>query len=295
VASVAKFEVLTGNKAKAHALAEGYFRSADPLAGDVPAKARRTAELHDELARMVPKQNEMFVGSAVAKYESLLPGHAEAIIKIASLLASTGRSDEAFAKLEKLQRGVSPRIVATAAVTALSAAPDAKYFARVKAWIDAAKGEDVRMIEAEYLGLLSNHAGAATLYDSVLKDQPRNVAALNNLAWLLSADASTADRALELLERASQEIGLTGELLDTRARIRLARGEPMLAIADAGEALKHDKTALRYFHLAIATQTVKPSETEAYFQEAIQRGLTERMVHPKDVETFRNLAKPVLK
>lgn len=299
IAAVAKYECLCGNLGQAHALAESYFRTADPLAGDVPAKTARTAELHDELARLVFRSgktgSEAFVDSAVAKYEALLPGRAESLLKIASLLAAAGRGEEAFAKLEKLQRGIPTRIVASAAVTALNVAGgNDRQFERTRFWIETAKAQEtaaMRFCEAEYFMLKGDLATASAIYEAILKEQPHSVAALNNLAWLLAADPETAKRALDLLEKAMQEVGLTGELLDTRSRIRLAMSEPALAVADANEALRYEKTALRFFHLALATQSLKPAETAAYFKEAKSLGLTERMIHPKDVPIFRKLDK----
>lgn len=293
IAAVAKLEALRGNTSRALELAEGYFRSSDPLAGDVPAKTTRTAELLDDLARLTHRSE--FADAAILKYESLLPGRAEALLRLTSLLASLNRGDEAFGKFDKLSRGVSKRVVATAAVTTLRLAGGSpEHKALVKKWIDAAKAEEprsIRLVEAEYLMLTGEYTAAEAIYEAVLKEQPRNVAALNNLAWLLAAKPECADRALQLIDEAAKETGLTGELLDTRARVRLAAKQPALAALDAEEALKHSKTALRYFHLALAKNELQSPEGEKLFREAKQRGLTDRQIHPADVPVYQALSK----
>jgi tetratricopeptide (TPR) repeat protein len=294
VAAVARFEAVAGQPAKALMLAESYFRSADPLAGDVPAKTLRTAELHADLARLLlttdKAQAMPFVEAAVAKYESLLPGRAEVLVKMAALLAAADRSPEALAKIGKLRRGLPMRVVAAAGVTAIGedASPT------VLAWIREAQAEDAkatRAIVAEYALKTGDVETAKNVYREILGDDSHDAAALNNLAWLLAADPATAPEALAHIARAATEAGLTGELLDTRARVKLAMGDAAGAIADASEALRYEKTALRFFHLALATQSLKPEESTKYFAEAMKLGLTEKHVHPMDRAAFRLLSK----
>ena len=116
--------------------------------------------------------------------------------------------------------------------------------------------------------------------------------ALNNLAWLQAADPRTAEKALDLVTRATREGGLTGDLLDTRARVRITLKQFAAAEGDLAEAISHDPTALRWFHVALLRMSQTPqATTEAgkAFAEAKRRGLDARTIHPADLPTFRVL------
>lgn len=116
--------------------------------------------------------------------------------------------------------------------------------------------------------------------------------ALNNLAWVLAADPKNAEKALDLVARATREGGLTGDLLDTRARVRVTLKQFDLAERDLAEAIGHEPTPLRWFHVAVLrTSQTPPQPVEAgkAFEEAKRRGLTERSIHPADLATYRAL------
>src|SRR5262249_41886438 len=134
-------------------------------------------------------------------------------------------------------------------------------------------------------------------FELALKKEPRNVVALNNQAWLLATDPQTAEKAMDLITRATRGRGLTGDLLDTRARVRITLKEFKKAEEDLAEAISHDPSPLRWFHVAVLRMNqTKPAKEEAAkaFAEAKRRGLTERMIHPADLPTYRVLdaAKP---
>jgi Tfp pilus assembly protein PilF len=84
---------------------------------------------------------------------------------------------------------------------------------------------------------------------------------------------------------------MTGELLDTRARVKIARKEFAAAEADLTAALTLDRTPLRLFHLALATKGGSPEAAKKHYQEAMERGLREATVHPTDVPAMREMEK----
>ena len=135
--------------------------------------------------------------------------------------------NDAFAKIDQFDRYLTKRVRAMAGLAAVrSGGATDRQFALVKGWLDACLAEDpesvtLRLNEAEFLAVRQDLPGAARVYEDVLKHDPRNVVALNNLAWILAAEPPTAERARELVARATREIGLTGDLLDTRARIEI--------------------------------------------------------------------------
>ena len=105
VAAVGRFECRAGRPARALDVAEAYTRTADPAAGDLPAKSARAAELLDDLARRpgikgTPAGAAM-VRAAVAKYETLLAVRPEALVAAAGLLGADRRATDAFTLIER--------------------------------------------------------------------------------------------------------------------------------------------------------------------------------------------------
>jgi tetratricopeptide (TPR) repeat protein len=303
VAAAARCEAKAGHPEAALALAEGYARSADPAAGNHLARAGRVAELLDELSRLpgvrgTPAGRAM-TDAAVDRYASLVPIRAEAVVGVAGALAADGRAAEAFARVDALDRHVPARVKAAAGLAVVrNGEVTERQAAAVREWLDACLAEGqrsaaVRMNRAEFLALRRDVAGAAAEFEAVVASDPRNVVALNNLAWLLAADPATAGRALELVARATREVGLTGDLLDTRARVRLTLKQFDDAERDLTDAIRLEPTGLRWFHLALAHQGRTPAraaEARDAFREALRRGLTPRGVHPADRAAFDALA-----
>jgi len=302
VTAAARYECKAGRPEKAFALAEGYTRTADANAGDLPSKSARAAELLDELARLPNVRRTPFgtqmTNSAVRRYEDLIPTRPEACVAAAGALASDGRVAEAFALIEKHGKPLPHRLRAAAGLAALRAgnASD-RQFTIVREWLDAALTEEpaslaLRLNEGEFFALMQDYPASEKTYLTVLERDPRNVVALNNLAWILAPRPESSARALELVDRAVAEVGLTGELLDTRARVRIAAKQFDLAERDLVEALSQEKTPLRMFHLALAKDGQSPprrDEARDAFRKAKDRGLDAKAVHPADLPAYRAL------
>jgi tetratricopeptide (TPR) repeat protein len=164
----------------------------------------------------------------------------------------------------------------------------------VQKWIEACLAEEptsttLLLQRAEFLALRQDLAGAVAVYEQILAKEPRNVVALNNLAWILAADPQTAERALSLLAQATREVGLTSDLLDTRARVRITLKQFEQAERDLSDAIRAEPTALRWFHLALSRLgqiPAKPEDAARAFQEAKRRGLEPRAIHPADLPTY---------
>ncbi|HEY1189638.1 MAG TPA: hypothetical protein VGE74_18470, partial [Gemmata sp.] len=142
------------------------------------------------------------------------------------------------------------------------------------------------------LALRHNTPAAIAGFEKVLEKEPKNVIALNNLAWLLAVDPATAEKALGLVARATREGGLTGELLDTRARVQITLKQFDAAERDLAEAISHEPTPLRWFHVALLRMSQspqKPAEAQKAFAEAKRRGLEAKSVHPADLPVFKVL------
>jgi tetratricopeptide (TPR) repeat protein len=302
VAAAARLECKAGRPLAGLALAEKYAQSADPGAGDHLTRSGRVAELLDELARL-PNVRGTPAGRAIAdaaveRYAALVPTRPEAVIGLVGVLAADGRAADGFARLERLGRVIPQRVRAAAGLAAVRAGTvTERQAATVQGWIDGCLAEEptsptLLLNRAEFLALRQDLAGAAAEYEKILTADPRNVVALNNLAWILAADPRTAERAQELVARATREVGLTGDLLDTRARVRITLKQFEQAERDLDDAIRLEPTALRWFHLALSRLGQTPprqDDAARAFHEAKRRGLEPRGVHPADLPAYGSL------
>ncbi len=302
VAAVARFEAKAGRPERCVALAEAYIRSADPTAGDFLTRSARVAELLDELARSpkvrgTPVARRM-ADAAVERYEALAPTRPEAVVAVAGLLAADGRTADAFAKIDQFAHYLPARTRTLAGMSALrGGSATGRQFETVRRWLDEQLAADpdsvsLRLTAAEFYALKQDLAAARTAYEWVLAKEPKNVTALNNLAWILAPDPRSTDAALALVDRATREVGVTGELLDTRARIRIAAKQYGQAAKDQKEALNQAPTPLRLFHVAVLRMSEsppQPAEARKFFRDARDGGLEPNGVHPADLPVYRVL------
>jgi predicted Zn-dependent protease len=304
VSAVARFEFRSGRPEKALTILNGYARQSEASPGDLQVRSARSAEVLDRLARDPAVRNtEMgrkITNSAVEKYEAVYPTRPEAVVAAAGLLAADGRSDEAFQRIERFTTVLPARVRVLAGMAAIrSGTPSPAQVARVAEWLATARNEEpeslaVLLNEGEFHSLTFDYPKAEQAFEAVLAVDPQNVVALNNLAWILAAKPGQAAKALSLVARAVKIVGLTGELLDTRARIHIGERAFEAAEQDLQNAVAMERTALRMFHTALAKDSQSPPKTEeakAAFRTAKQLGLQERNVHPKDVPAFRAMEK----
>jgi predicted Zn-dependent protease len=302
LAAIARFEARRGDPEKALSAAEDYARLADSTAGDYLARSAQVAELLDELSRLPnvrgTKAGRLIATAAAERFAAIVPSRPEAIVGVAGALAADGRAAEAFDRIERLGRYLPARLRASAGLAVVRGGPVTDQQAeQVRQWLDACLADEpastpLLLSKAEFLAVRHDVAGSAAAFAKVLAKEPRNVVALNNLAWLLAGDPRTAEKALDLITRATRERGLTGDLLDTRARVRITLKQFKEAEADLAEAISHDPTALRWFHVALLRMNQSPpakDEAAKAFAEAKRRGLDEKLVHPADAATFRLL------
>ncbi len=297
VQAVSRFECRMGRPDAALAHAVAFSRTFDSIPGDLQARAARAAELLDELARKpgirgTPTGRKM-TDAAVEKYEAMFVSRPEAMVAIVGLLSADGRADAGFTKIEKHAAQLPNRVklLAGLAILRTGGATDPQ-FKKVGDWLAAAVQEEpgstaVLSNAGEYHLLRRDLAAAEEAYQAVLKADDQNVVALSNAAWVLAANPDAADRALGMIDRATRAVGLTGELLDTRARVKIAQKEYDAARRDLDAALKSEQTALRLFHLALADHRQdKPDDAGKHFREAKEKGLRAVTVHPTDRDTF---------
>jgi Tfp pilus assembly protein PilF len=128
-------------------------------------------------------------------------------------------------------------------------------------------------------------------YRKILAQEPGNVVALNNLAWLLAQRSSDGSEALEHITAAINGLGRRADLLDTRGLVHLALGQPEKAVADLKAATTEAPTPTRLFHLARAYYLTRDrtTATKVLTEARDRHGLKLRALHPVEQETCQKL------
>ena len=104
--------------------------------------------------------------------------------------------------------------------------------------------------------LLRYHQGRDSeteeLYREILKENPADPTAMNNLAFFLSLHERNLTEAHQLINKAIYAHGRIPNLLDTRSLVYLAQDQPKKALDDLSLALKKQPTSISFFHQAQA-------------------------------------------
>lgn len=136
---------------------------------------------------------------------------------------------------------------------------------------------------------------AEAMYREVLRpdNEPKNVIALNNLAWLLvqrASDPQKVQEALTRIDAAVNGIGRRADLLDTRGLVHLKLGQENAALADFREAAADMPTPAHLFHLARAHYQARDKTTALkVLKQAKESGLQASSLHPVEQEAYQRL------
>jgi len=126
------------------------------------------------------------------------------------------------------------------------------------------------------LGILEEGPGgsaqaAIAHYRNVLNEDPDNVAALNNLAYHLAGDKSSAEEALSLALRVKQLDPTDPSVDDTIGWAYYNRGSYSLAVEHFEAAVARQRNAQREYHLAMAyLKAGNPSKARTTLSEALK-------------------------
>ena len=225
----------------------------------------------------------------------------ERLGRLIAFLGRQNRTQEALELWERVCKVMRPDLAADLGVSivSMSAATEAQR-TRVESWIaEALKAQPQSTILQLKLAFVRMNLGrpddAQALYRQVLASAPDNVEALNNLASLLAFQDRTKDEAITLIDQAVALGGAAPALLDTRAVVRLQRGENDRALEDLRKAVSASpEFAILYYHLARAYhQAGNPSEAGKAFQQAERLGLKRDDVDLVEREEFSRL-RPIL-
>jgi cellulose synthase operon protein C len=132
----------------------------------------------------------------------------------------------------------------------------------------------------------------AEIESEILKQQPRNVVALNNLALVMALQGKSVDESLALVNRAIEIAGPVASFLDTRAVVLIVADKPKDALTDLEEVLREDPKPSTHFHRALAYLRLgqKQEATEA-FHDALRLGLKPNEVFDLEKPEYEELVK----
>jgi tetratricopeptide (TPR) repeat protein len=136
---------------------------------------------------------------------------------------------------------------------------------------------------------------AEKMYRRILEpdNEPKNIVALNNLAWLLaqrSNDPRKHREALEYVEEAVNGIGRRADLMDTRGMVYMKLGQHTDALNDFRAAANDLPTAANLFHLARAHYKVSDkSNASKILKQAQEQGLQASVLHPSEQDDYQRL------
>lgn len=217
-------------------------------------------------------------------------------LALAEFLGRQNRIEEALGLCERAWQTCPPAAVAGASLVIVrSGQAEPRQIQRVEGWLRAALAKEPKAVAiltawAEIQDLQRQYDEAQRTYRRILEYDPRQVVALNNLAWLQALKFNAADEALELMQRAIAIAGPLPDLLDTRGSIHLAIGQADPAVQDLEQAVAEAPAAALYFHLAQAYHLAKNRGAAAQaLRRAQSAGLAPTRLHPLERRGYESL------
>jgi len=222
--------------------------------------------------------------------------HPEQELSIAAILTREGRFEEALELAERAWSKAEPATIARAAGALQgSASANPEQLRRIEAILLAALKKHDRPIPL-LLALAGLHIfqeryeEAETLFREVIDRDGGNVVALNNLAVLLALQGTHLDEARRLIETAIERAGPIPQLLDSRATVYLALGQPAKALVDLDVAIAEASSPTWYFHKAqVHWEAGRPIAATDALARAHELGLTPELLNPLERPAHRGL------
>jgi len=262
------------------------FVAAGESAEEQTGRGVLVADLVSELLSRNPLSSRPDAASAlrqyaIRRYEPLVDKNPQAFQRTVALLCEEDKTPQATDVVQRYRNAFPVETIAAAIVVVQRKGRDVDQ-KRTEQFLKELLSKKplslgLRLALADFYDYAGRHDESIRLYREVLAKDPTNVAALNNLAWVLSYDRRETTRITEALARIQKAIDLAGpldELLDTRARILFEAGQPESALRDLNEAICETPSAQRYADLAsMLRRAGKPVEADKAIAEAKRQGL----------------------
>jgi tetratricopeptide (TPR) repeat protein len=149
---------------------------------------------------------------------------------------------------------------------------------------------------ASVLSLRGDFDGSVARYRDTLAENPGDVMALNNLAYLLSAHLKQHDQALNYIREAKNLAGEDPNLFDTEALIRINKREPREARAAQQlmeRVVAEAPSGMSFYHLALAEDACGNSveARRAWRHASRDLGVKKEDLHPLEHGDFDRIRK----
>jgi tetratricopeptide (TPR) repeat protein len=281
-----------------------YVENASSIRVPRHSRARRGAEALESMARQVrgPGRDaavERYLKQAEIYWREYVQKAPKQTKLLVAFLGQQGRREEALEIAEKAWNEDKTRLMAVKAVSLLTrgdASPD--EIARVEKIVEGSiveQGETVPLLLAlaELRAIQKRYEDAERAYRAVLaRDDAKQLRmlALNNLSVFLALRRLKLDEAEQLIEEAIELAGAAAPLLDSRATVRLTKGDWRGALSDLTLALADEPTGLRYFHQAQAYLAGKDKDKAREAMDAADSyGLKVEHLQPLERPAYRQL------
>lgn len=268
---------------------------------DAAAHARQVAALLENLAPTVAEREKVpeaapFIAAAEEMLRELATSHPAEAMALANWLARRGRMEEALGVVENHWQQSEPAPLQRTLLQLQTPCLNDPDLAKRLLSITKAVGEKFHrpvslvLMQAQLQIALGDYATAEQCYREALGKQPSNIIAANNLAVLLALQKRNLEEALQLISQVIQQAGPVATLLDSRAIVHLARGEPQKALGELEAAIADYPAPIHYFHSAQARDRLKdPEAAKAAFRKAEQLAGGAVEVHPLELPEYRRL------
>jgi len=245
------------------------------------------------------KQDDLssrFAREAERLYRRHATAHPDEELLMATFLARQGRVEEALAVAEAAAADASPGQLAAATAELLRTVQrEPEAVPRLEALLESSlktRGRPAGLLLAlaELRVVQQQSDEAESIYREILRGQPDHVTALNNLASLLALQQKHTEEALVLADKAIEIAGPLAGLLDTRAAVYTALGQPEKAMLDANAAIAEGPTPVRYFHRAQAAYLLgNRAAARDDLETARELGLERSPWHPLERRAYDRL------
>ncbi|GAB6184689.1 tetratricopeptide repeat protein [Thermopirellula anaerolimosa] len=239
---------------------------------------------------------DRFLAEVESVYRDFVEKYPQATLLLSAFLARRGRADEALELFRRHWAESDPNIMTAAATVLLSRVYEDKSRAAdleaviLEALEKLERPQGLLLTLADFYGLQGRVDEAAALYEEVLRRDPRNLLALNNLAVISALGRKNLDRALQCIDQALAIAGPVANVLDSKAIILMARENPQEALRIVNEAISDQPTGLLYFRQAQALLALKQtSAAKKAFEEAFAMGFSRDALHPLERNSYDRL------